>query len=113
VAPPAGVRWFDVDRPEVIALRRKLYSESETYQMVGSSVTDPGWLDHLPAGGPVLIVAEGLLMYLTTADVYEFAHRHLGHSWVNGGRIDEPPPTPSIHTVSSQAVRVISRPGHN
>ncbi len=72
---PEGVRWFDVDLPQVIALRRQLYSESETYRMVGSSVTDPGWIDELPAGGPVLIVAEGLLMYLTPADVTELLHR--------------------------------------
>ena len=75
LAVPEGVRWFDVDLPQVIALRRELYSESETYRMIGSSVTDPGWLDELPAGGPVLIVAEGLLMYLAPADVPELLHR--------------------------------------
>ena len=75
LAVPQGVRWFDVDLPQVIALRRELYSESETYRMIGSSVTDPGWLDELPAGGPVLIVAEGLLMYLAPADVPELLHR--------------------------------------
>ena len=74
---PKGVRWFDVDLPQVIALRRQLYNESETYRMVGSSVTDPGWIDELPAGGPVLIVAEGLLMYVTPADVAELLHRLL------------------------------------
>ena len=72
---PDGVRWFDIDLPQVIALRRQLYSESENYRMVGSSVTDPGWIDELPAGGPVLIVAEGLLMYLTPAEVTELLHR--------------------------------------
>jgi O-methyltransferase involved in polyketide biosynthesis len=75
MAAHEGVRWFDVDLPQVIALRRQLYSESETYRMVGSSVTDPGWMDDLPVGGPVLIVAEGLLMYLTPADVSELLHR--------------------------------------
>lgn len=72
---PQGVRWFDVDLPEVIALRRQLYAETETYRMLGSSVTDTGWLDELPVGGPVLIVAEGLLMYLDPADVTELLHR--------------------------------------
>jgi O-methyltransferase involved in polyketide biosynthesis len=75
MAAPEGVRWFDVDLPNVIALRRQLYSESDTYRMVGSSVTDPGWINELPAGGPVLIVAEGLLMYLTPAEVTELLHR--------------------------------------
>src|SRR4051812_7633987 len=77
IAAPEGVRWFDVDLTQVIALRRQLYSASETYRMVGSSVTDPGWLDELPAGGPVLIVAEGLLMYLTPAEVTDLLHRLL------------------------------------
>ena len=77
LAVAEGVRWFDVDLPQVIALRRKLYSESEsaTYRMIGSSVTDPGWLDEVPAGGPVLIIAEGLLMYLSPADTTELLHR--------------------------------------
>jgi O-methyltransferase involved in polyketide biosynthesis len=75
MAATGGVLWFDVDLPNVIALRRQLYSESETYRMVGSSVTDPGWINELPAGGPVLIVAEGLLMYVTPADATELLHR--------------------------------------
>ena len=75
LAVPEGVRWFDVDLPQIIALRRQLYAETETYRMVGSSVTDPGWIEELPAGGPVLIVAEGLLMYLTPAEVTELLHR--------------------------------------
>ncbi|WP_163737387.1 class I SAM-dependent methyltransferase [Mycobacterium gallinarum] len=69
------VRWFDVDLPQVIALRRQLYAESEAYRMVASSVTESPWIDELPTGGPVLIVAEGLLMYLNPADVAELLHR--------------------------------------
>ncbi|OBF99050.1 methyltransferase [Mycobacterium sp. 852002-51152_SCH6134967] len=66
---PPGVRWFDVDLPQVIALRRQLYAESGRYHMIGSSVTDPLWLDQIPKGGPALIVAEGVLMYLTPDDL--------------------------------------------
>ncbi len=72
---PDGVRWFDIDLPQVIALRRQLYSDSENYRMIGSSVTDPGWIDELPTGGPVLIIAEGLLMYLTPDEVTDLLHR--------------------------------------
>lgn len=75
LAVPEGVRWFDVDLPQVIALRRQLYSESETYRMIGSSVTDLDWLDVLPTGGPVLVIAEGVLMYLMPADITELLHR--------------------------------------
>jgi O-methyltransferase involved in polyketide biosynthesis len=72
---PEGVRWFDVDLPQIIALRHQLYCESETYRMIGSSVTDPGWLDEVPTGGPVMVAAEGLLMYLTPAEITELLHR--------------------------------------
>ncbi|MET0452559.1 MAG: class I SAM-dependent methyltransferase [Mycobacterium sp.] len=72
-----GVRWFDVDLPKVIALRRQLYAESETYRMIGSSVTDRDWIDELPEGGPVLIAAEGLLMYLSPAEITDLLRRLL------------------------------------
>lgn len=72
---PGGVRWFDVDLPEVIDLRRQLYSAHENYRMIGASVTDPAWLDEVPSGGPVLVVAEGLLMYLDEAEVAQLFTR--------------------------------------
>jgi methyltransferase (TIGR00027 family) len=67
--PPDTVRWFDVDQPGVIALRRKLYDDADGYRMIGSSVTDAAWLDEVPADRPTLMVAEGLLMYLTGPEV--------------------------------------------
>ncbi|WP_435592851.1 class I SAM-dependent methyltransferase [Nocardia sp. bgisy118] len=67
--PPQDVQWFDVDQPKVIELRRKLYDDRDGYRMIGSSVTDPGWLDETPADRPALIVAEGLLMYLHEDEV--------------------------------------------
>jgi O-methyltransferase involved in polyketide biosynthesis len=72
---PSGVRWFDVDVPEVIALRRRLYTERTGYTMIGSSVTEPGWLEQIPAEGPALIIAEGLLMYLTEAEIRDLLQR--------------------------------------
>ncbi|MDC0673041.1 class I SAM-dependent methyltransferase [Nannocystis radixulma] len=64
VDPGPGVRWFDVDYPEVIELRRRLYPARNDYTMIAASVTDPGWLESVPADRPTLIVAEGLFMYV-------------------------------------------------
>lgn len=75
LAPPAGVDWFDLDVPAIIELRRRIYAEHDYYQMVGSSVTDPGWLDRIPTDRPVLIIAEGLLMYLAESDVRQLLQR--------------------------------------
>jgi len=69
IEPPPSVRWFDLDFPQVIDERRNFYSERAGYQMLGSSVTDPGWLEHVPRDKPVMVVAEGLLEYLTDEEV--------------------------------------------
>ena len=69
------MQWFDVDQPNVIALRRKLYDERDGYRMIGSSVTDEVWLDEIPTDRPMLMVAEGLLMYLTEPEVRTLLQR--------------------------------------
>jgi O-methyltransferase involved in polyketide biosynthesis len=68
VDPGPGVRWFDVDLPDVIALRERLYPERAGYRRIGTSVTDLAWLDAIAADAPVLVVAEGLVMYLPEKD---------------------------------------------
>ncbi|AUX46822.1 GlcNAc transferase [Sorangium cellulosum] len=79
VDPPASVLWFDIDYPEVIALRRRVYPDREGYRTIGSSVTDPGWLAELPAGRPAMIVAEGLLPYLAEHDARQLLERLTSH----------------------------------
>ena len=73
--PPPTVEWFDVDYPEVVEVRRRIYPEREHYTMIGSSLTDFGWLDQVPSDRPALIVAEGLTMYLTPQDGAELLRR--------------------------------------
>ncbi len=75
LAPSPSVLWFDLDQPGVIDLRRRLYDETERYRMIGSSVTDPQWLDRVSTGRPTLIVAEGLLMYLPEHEVRQLLDR--------------------------------------
>jgi O-methyltransferase involved in polyketide biosynthesis len=75
LAPPPSVLWFDLDQPAVIGLRRRLYDETDRYRMIGSSVTDPGWLDQIPTLRPTLVVAEGVLMYVPESDVRQLLER--------------------------------------
>jgi methyltransferase (TIGR00027 family) len=65
--PGPGVDWYDVDCPEVIALRERFYPSDGCYRLVAASVTDPGWLAAIPNDRPVLLLAEGLTMYLEEA----------------------------------------------
>jgi methyltransferase (TIGR00027 family) len=65
VEPGPGVEWYDVDLPEVIAIREKIYPPASGYRLVPASVTEPEWLSAISADRPVLMIAEGLTMYLT------------------------------------------------
>jgi O-methyltransferase involved in polyketide biosynthesis len=66
VDPPPTVSWFDVDYPDVIELRQRLYPSRESYRMIGSSVIAFGWLENVPRDRPAIIVAEGLSIILNT-----------------------------------------------
>ncbi|MCA9873236.1 MAG: class I SAM-dependent methyltransferase [Anaerolineales bacterium] len=72
------VEWYDLDMPDVIDLRRKFYQETDSYHLIPSSVTELAWVDSImPQGRPVLVIAEGLLMYLREADVQALVRRLL------------------------------------
>ncbi|MBV8996344.1 MAG: class I SAM-dependent methyltransferase [Pseudonocardiales bacterium] len=79
VDPGPGVTWYDVDYPEVIEVRAKIFPERDNYRMIGTSVTAPQWLQQVPADLPALIVAEGLTMYLRPDDGHELFRRITGH----------------------------------
>lgn len=66
--PGPGVEWYDVDYPAVIALREKIFSSRPRYHLIATSATDPSWLDRIPTDRPVLLLAEGISMYLTEHD---------------------------------------------
>lgn len=79
IAPPPTVRWVDVDLPEVIDLRRRLLSEpAGDYRVVPASVTDPDWLDEVPADRPTVTVFEGLSMYLREEEGLRLIQRITG-----------------------------------
>jgi O-methyltransferase involved in polyketide biosynthesis len=63
--PGPGVQWYDVDYPAVIALREQIYRTRAQYHLLATSATDLSWLDQIPADRPVLLLAEGISMYLT------------------------------------------------
>jgi O-methyltransferase involved in polyketide biosynthesis len=68
LGPGPDVEWYDVDYPEVVALRTQLYPSRDHYRVIAASVTDPGWLADIPADRPALLIGEGLTMYLAQHD---------------------------------------------
>lgn len=59
------VNWVDCDFPDVIALRKKYYTESERYHMISLDASDPQAISTLPEAPAAIAVLEGLSMYLT------------------------------------------------
>ena len=57
-------QWFDVDFPDVISERKRYFEETECYHMIGSDIREESWLAEIPEGKPVVIVMEGVSMYL-------------------------------------------------
>lgn len=68
------IRWFDVDLPDSIELRKKVFKERDRVTMIAGSVLDDGWCGQVKAGMPkadakVLFLAEGLFMYFTLDEI--------------------------------------------
>ena len=80
VNPPASVQWFDVDYPDVIDLRRQLFPERNAYRLIGAPLEDLSWMDQVPPDRPTLLLAEGVLMYLSEAEVRTLLSAVVGHS---------------------------------
>ncbi|GAB3240974.1 class I SAM-dependent methyltransferase [Mycolicibacterium hippocampi] len=68
ITPPTTVDWYDLDLDRVIALRRQMIPALERAHPVAASLTEPGWLQDIPRERPVIVVADGVLGFLTEAD---------------------------------------------
>jgi hypothetical protein len=65
------VQWLTVDLPESVALRERLLPAAPPrLRTVAGSALDQAWMDAVDASRPVLITAQGLLMYLHERDVH-------------------------------------------
>lgn len=56
--------WYDVDFPDVIAERRKYFSETDKYKMLGADASSTEWISELPSARKAVIIMEGVSMYI-------------------------------------------------
>jgi O-methyltransferase involved in polyketide biosynthesis len=84
LAPPATVDWYDVDFDNVIALRQRVLPELERSHLVAASLTDPDWLDGIPRDRPAIVVADGVLGFLTEVDNRQILGALTGHFTAGG-----------------------------
>ena len=79
VDPPPTVRWYEIDLPDVIELRRRLFPPRTDAQMIAASLTDAHLLDEIAGDTPVLVIAEGVTPYLRAVDGLALLRRIAEH----------------------------------
>ena len=73
------VRWFDLDLPEVIGVRRKYIQENDRRRFVANSLLLEDWLDEIPASGPTLFIVAGVIYYFTETEIRAMFARLTDH----------------------------------
>lgn len=69
-----NIFWFDIDFEDVIKLRKKFFPELENnknYTGISSSILDYDWIKRVENRGTVIIISEGVLMYINENDIKE------------------------------------------
>ena len=66
-------RYIELDLPAVLELKKRVLANELAYEMIGTSVLEPSWIDQVTARNNrhFLLVAEGLFMYLPRPAVLE------------------------------------------
>ena len=63
------IRWFNVDLPDSIEVRRKIFREVERERMIVGDILKADWTGDIPKENVTIVIAEGLLMYLSKEQV--------------------------------------------
>ncbi|MBB5787503.1 class I SAM-dependent methyltransferase [Jiangella mangrovi] len=77
--PPETVDWYDVEFPAVTETRREVLDERAGAHVIAADVRDPGWLDAVPAGRPAVIVADGMMAFLSQDELVTLWTRLIDH----------------------------------
>jgi O-methyltransferase involved in polyketide biosynthesis len=64
--------WYDCDFPDVIDIRRKYYGDSDSYHMQPFDATNPEMIEMLPDSDVVIVVFEGISMYMSREQLHDF-----------------------------------------
>jgi len=66
------LRWFDLDLPDTMELRRKFLKESRRRVFITSSFLEPSWLDMLKPTDNILFISAGVFRYFEEKQVQDF-----------------------------------------
>ncbi|MBN1166108.1 MAG: class I SAM-dependent methyltransferase [Methanospirillaceae archaeon] len=70
------VQYYDLDLPEIMAIRSRFFTDSDRYHSIASSILEFSWINAISGHhGPFLFLAEGVFMYLPENDVRDLVRR--------------------------------------
>ncbi|MCM1104356.1 MAG: class I SAM-dependent methyltransferase, partial [Clostridium sp.] len=72
------IEWFNVDLPDSIEVRKKVFAEIEREHMLAGSILEPDWMRDIPKERVTIVIAEGLLMYFSKEQVRTILHNITG-----------------------------------
>ncbi|WP_319415409.1 class I SAM-dependent methyltransferase [Marispirochaeta aestuarii] len=78
-----SVRWYDIDFPGVIALKKRLFPESDRYRLIPGSVLEESTYRRIEIQGRPVVLAVGLLYYFNAdevAQLLEIIARRIGQA---------------------------------
>jgi O-methyltransferase involved in polyketide biosynthesis len=70
-----SLRWYDLDLPDVINLRRQLIGESERRTFIAASFLETDWLEQISVPENVFFIAAGVFYYFEESQVKGFLLR--------------------------------------
>ena len=76
------IRWYEIDLPDVIELRRRFFEEHDRYHFISQSILDFTWIDQIQRipEQALMVILEGVTPYLKEAENRKIIHqisRHL------------------------------------
>ena len=69
------IRFFDLDLPDVVDLRKVFFTNSERRKTIASSFLDKDWLARLESENGLLFVAAGVFYYFDESQIKDFIIR--------------------------------------
>lgn len=69
------VKWYELDLPDVIDLKRKFFEETENRRFISGSFTDIRWFEQIKSKGKVLFISSGVFCYFEESEIKEFLLR--------------------------------------
>lgn len=64
------IHWFDLDLPDIMAMRRQFFQDSSRRQSIAASALDTNWHEQvLAVSSSCMFIAEGVLIYFNEAQV--------------------------------------------